>query len=542
MRLKSATIKDFRRFKHLTVQGIPEKVRLIMLAGPNGCGKSCFFDALNTWYNWKTAKNRSWEMDYHGKVGSPSRSNFTNDVNLEFYRSPPKELKKILYVRSAYRNDPEFQIQRLNRAGDLLSENRVLRMIDNDAAVARNFRRLASQVFDDIFDPEDGSVTLAQFTEQLIGDIKTSFSKLFPNVELNSLGNPLEDGTFRFTKGSSRGFPFKNLSGGEKAVFDLILDLVVSKRAYDNTIFCIDEPESHMHAQLQADLLSVLYDLIPESCQLLLATHSIGMMRRAKDIESKSPGSVVFLDFGNRNFDQPQTIKPVETPNRAFWERAYRVALGDLAALVSPTQVVICEGEPLTGTQTGNQGFDADCYNCIFEGEFPETKFVSMGSDRQIIGDKRGLAEALRVLIDGLKVIRLIDRDDRTDGKIIEMREEGIRVLPRRNLESYLFDDEVIQALAASVGKVDRTEEIVAEKERIRASKTAAGAPQDNLKPGIQEIYVACKRILGLTQHGNDAKEFARETLAPLIKPGMAVYEELKCTILGDGRADKESS
>ena len=33
MRLKSATIKDFRRFKHLTVQGIPEKVRLIMLAG-----------------------------------------------------------------------------------------------------------------------------------------------------------------------------------------------------------------------------------------------------------------------------------------------------------------------------------------------------------------------------------------------------------------------------------------------------------------------------------------------------------------------------
>ena len=34
-----------------------------------------------------------------------------------------------------------------------------------------------------------------------------------------------------------------------------------------------------------------------------------------------------------------------------------------------------------------------------------------MGSDRQIIGDKQGLAEALRVLIDGLKVVRLIDRE-----------------------------------------------------------------------------------------------------------------------------------
>ena len=44
-------------------------------------------------------------------------------------------------------------------------------------------------------------------------------------------------------------------------------------------------------------------------------------------------------------------------------------------------------------------------------------------------------------------------------------------------------------------------------------------------------MYVACKKILGLTQYGNDAKEFARETLAPLIKPGMAVYEELKSDI-----------
>ena len=533
MKFKSATIKNFRRFTDLTVLGIPQKARLIMLAGPNGCGKSCFFDALHTWYSWTTAKHQLWEMDYHGKAGSPHRDQWRNDVKLEFHEPLPQEKKKILYVRSAYRNDPEFQIRHLNRAGDPLSEHHVSRMIDNDAAVARNFRRLASQVFDDIFEPEDGSVTLDQFTEQLIGDIRTAFSKLFPNVELNSLGNPLEDGTFRFTKGTSRGFQFKNLSGGEKAAFDLILDLVVSKRAYDNTIFCIDEPESHMHARLQADLLSVLYDLIPENCQLLLATHSIGMMRRARDIEAKNPGSVVFLDFENYDFDQPQTIEPVKNPNRAFWERAYKVALGDLAALVAPSQVVICEGEPLASRPVGNHSHDAKCYERIFEDEFPETKFVSMGSDRQIIGDKRGLAEALRVLIGGLKVVRLIDRDDRTDGKISELRKEGVRVLSRRNLESYLFDGEVIQALSTSVGKADKTEELLAEKNRIHAAKIGIGSSQDDLKPGSHDIYIACNKILGLNQYGNDAKEFARETLAPLIKPGMAVYEELKSDVFG---------
>jgi len=43
-------------------------------------------------------------------------------------------------------------------------------------------------------------------------------SRIFPGFSLNGLGNPLTNGTFRFDKGTSRGFLYKNLSGGEKAV------------------------------------------------------------------------------------------------------------------------------------------------------------------------------------------------------------------------------------------------------------------------------------------------------------------------------------
>ena len=68
-------------------------------------------------------------------------------------------------------------------------------------------------------------------------------------------------------------------------------------------------------------------------------------MRRARDIEAENPGSVVFLDFGDRDFDKSQTIEPIK-PNRKFWKRAYDVALDDLAALVAPKQVIICEGSP----------------------------------------------------------------------------------------------------------------------------------------------------------------------------------------------------
>ncbi len=540
MRLRTVTIRDFKRFTDLTIQNIPESTQLIVLAGPNGCGKSSFFDAFRIWYENSLRRNFSrndfsrrgvpWEQEYHRKAGIPFRfleNPRGDDVYLEFHDYLPqhdyfkeREWRKVLYLRSAYRNDPEFQIQNLTRVGSPFEDIHVNRMIDNDAAVARNFQRLASRALEDVFDPEDGSMTLDRFRELIIGDIGDAFSKLFPDIGLDGLGNPLEDGTFRFTKGTSKGFSFKNLSSGEKSAFDLILDLVAARRAYDDTVFCIDEPESHMNARLQAELLSVLYNLIPEKCQLILATHSIGMMRRAQDIEKENPGSVAFLDFGDRDFDEPQTIEPT-VPDRAFWNRAYDVALDDLAALVAPRRVVICEGEPRTNRSTHNHSLDADCYNQIFEREFPETRFVSMGSDRQIVGDQRGLAEALRLLIGGLDVVRLIDRDDRTDNEIADLAKEGVRVLSRRNLESYLFDDEVLSALAVSVDKGNMTGALLAEKRSICAARP--DAPADDLKPASGEIYVACKKILNLTQCGNDAKTFMRDTLAPLVEPGMAI-------------------
>ena len=535
MRFKSATIKDFKRFTHLTVQEIPETARLIMLAGPNGCGKSSFYDALHIWHRLMSLRPLRWDEDYFRKTGSyvQVQHQRPEDIQVNFYDREPatvEEKKKLFYFRSAYRNDPEFQIEQLRRVGDPLDENRINRMIENDAAVGKNFQRLVSQSLEDVFDPKDGSVTLEQFKEQVIGGIRTDFSMLFPKVELNSLGNPLEDGTFRFTKGTSKGFSFKNLSGGEKAAFDLILDLVVAKRTYDNTIFCIDEPESHMHAHLQAKLLSVLYSLMPKDCQLMLATHSIGMMRRARDIEAEKPGSVVFLDFGERDFDQPQVIEPT-VPGRAFWHNAYGVALDDLSTLVAPERVVICEGEPKTWNSASNYSHDARCYERIFETEFPETQFVPGGNASEVAEDKRGIAYALGVLTQGVEVVKLIDRDARSPEEVAELREDGVRVLSRRNLESYLFDDEVLRALSVSVHKEDKAEALLARKEDIRVARPD-DAP-DDLKPASGEIYVACQKMLDLADPGSDVKMFMRDKLAPLIKLEMKVYEELKRDIFG---------
>ena len=528
MKLEKITVKDFRRFSDLTIQGLPATARLLILCGPNGSGKSSFFDALNTWHGWTSRKSPSWSDDYHAKTGSRQQSGWQNQVQVEVQDQLPNPLKKALYVRSAYRNDPEFQISHLERQGDPLDQTAVARMINNDAAVSRNYTRLASRGLIDLW--KGGQRTFDDYLSETIGDIHEPMSRLFPDLILESLGDPLEDGTFHFTKGHSNGFAFMNLSGGEKAAFDLILDLIVARRDYDETVYCIDEPESHLHSRLQATLLNVLFDLIPKNSQLILATHSIGMMRSASEIERDYPGQVVFLDFGGRDFDEPQVIEPAKT-DRRFWKSIYRVALGDLSQLVAPNRVVICEGTPASVPPAKNQSFDALCYSTIFEEEFPETEFISMGNDREVIGDKRGLAEALQTLMTAVTVVPLVDRDNRSPEEVRELVDSGVRVLSRRNIECFLFDDEVLRELVAKHGLAPDPEPLLDVKESFVANLPDGG--QENLKKVRGSLYNECKNWIVSDKHRNGVQQFMRLTLAPLIKPGMLVYEELKKDIFG---------
>lgn len=260
-----------------------------------------------------------------------------------------------------------------------------------------------------------------------------------------------------------------------------------------------------MNTRLQGALLEELYQLATGNSQIWLVTHSIGMMRRARDLERTNPGTVFFMDFGGKDFDQSQTLTPI-VPNRAFWKRALNVALDDLSALVAPKQVIICEGAPNVPGSGKNAGMDAKCYDRIFEGEFPDTRFLSAGDARSVETDRLALMEAIKALVDGAKVIRVVDRDDRSAEEILELAQAGVKVLSRRNLESYLLDDEVLRALCISIGKEEEADALIAYKETAVSNAVARGAAADNLKAAAGEIYNAAKTRMQLVGCGNDAK------------------------------------
>ncbi len=415
----------------------------------------------------------------------------------------------------------------LTRQGEILDQISLQRLIDQDPTVRTNYVRLASQAMVDVFINEAESTTMGQFREKLIGEVREPLRRLFPDLTFVGVGNPLAQGTFQFDKGSSKGFDYKNLSGGEKAAFDLILDLVVKRKSYPDAVYCIDEPETHMNTRIQGALLGELVDLLPGQSQLWIASHSIGMMRKARELYDNDPSSVAFLDFSGLDFDQPTVITPSK-PTRAFWEGLMNVALDDLATLIAPREVIICEGSPVGPVAGKNAEHDARIYSTIFADDFPDATFISAGSASQVSGDFLGLATALPKVASGMRVRRLIDRDDHAPSDVAVYRKEGITVLGRRHLEAYVFDDEVLTALCNSVGKTGDTPAVLAAKQKAIADSVGRGNPPDDIKSAAGTIYTETKRILSLTQAGNDKGSFARNTLAPLIRPGLAVYAALK--------------
>ena len=307
------------------------------------------------------------------------------------------------------------------------------------------------------------------------------------------------------------------------------MDLVIQSTYYKNAIYCIDEPEAHMHTQLQGKVLRELLKLISNDSQLWISTHSIGMLKEAEEIEKQFEGTVVFLDFGDKDFDMEQVIKPKRI-DKILMNKFYELALGDFSKLILPNIVDFCEGTSGGGHR---KNFDKTIYSTIFEEEYPRALFISGGSCEDIKNIERNHGEIITNLLKNVKIIKIIDRDDLSSNEVEELKNEGIKVLTKRNLESYLLDDEVIYQLCKKYGKIDNYNNCIEIKNEEIQKSIARNNPLDDYKSARGSIYTRLKTELQLTQCGNNADAFIRDTLAPLITKDMEVYKLLKAEIFG---------
>jgi hypothetical protein len=531
MHISRVHIRAFKRFHDLTIE-IPGTPRLVIMCGPNGIGKSSVIDALRLWHGGHgSPEGWAFEELYHRKTGEDHIS-VGELVSVTFAEPTATDPRKLIYARSAYRHEPDFQTSSVSRRGEVFGAPRANRMIDPETKVSDNYQRLVSATLDEIYSGRYDADSVGSLRDRHIGRIRDVMLKLFPDLELMGPGDPVGGGTFLFSKNGRPEFHYKNLSGGEKAAFDLVLDLTIKTLAYDDTIVAIDEPELHMNSRLQAALLDQLLALIPPSGQLWLATHSIGMMRRAHELWMASPDDVAFLDFEGNDFDAPVAIAPTR-PNRDFWARVLSVALGDMAGLVAPDHVVMCEGRVASAINPARAEFDARCYRRIFRSELPLVDFVSVGNSADVANDRLEIGRTIQAVVSGTRVTRVVDRDLRTAQEIQDLQATGTRVLSRRHIEAYLLDDEVLAAFCASLGRPSDTAATIAIRDAALAESVSRGHDVDDLKSAAPQFYANVRRSLSITSPGSTVEAFLADILAELLQPGMAAYDQLKRDIFG---------
>ena len=122
----------------------------------------------------------------------------------------------------------------------------------------------------------------------------------------------------------------------------------------------------------------------------------------------------------------------------------------------------------------------------------------------------------------------MIDRDDRSDEEIKDAEKNGIKVLGRRHIESYLLDDEVLVKWCKSVRPDLAADEVLKIKAESLAASVSRGNPKDDIKSAANDICTKIKNLLGAMRCGNNGEAIMRDTLAPLITSDMEIYQELK--------------
>ena len=596
MKIKSIKLKDFKRFTDLKIEGIPEKAKLVVMIGPNGCGKSSVFDALNCYtYIIKNNAypsgdivihpiNLSSMTDYYLKNGNPapffptsvedflsmgptsyslaflkgvisratkvSKAVLADCVNVvPHHEQETKEGKLRVHTRSSLRNylhplhSDLFSTHSAEKLRLKLSKPPTEK--EEDHTFGLNYWTLFvhkmthDSELKDMFGhynpkprpkpPQE----LKQHAEMVLDSKKEiveetihAIAQLFTNPVSKLI---LEKALYpcllfddpKLLQFDETAPSFTNLSLGEIAMFDLILDIVIKRVIDDEIIICIDEPELHIHTKLQGQLLEVLYNLIPEKFQLWIATHSAGMMRKAQDLWREYPDSVVFLDFGGHDFDKPVKLTPV-TPDPDFWARTYEVVLGDLAELVVTGRTVFCEGEE----------FDEECYRNIFKDTYPEVCFVSLGARGNVEKSVTAANLAIEKIVKSARVMGIVDRDKATCGEIKRNAKKGIRTLSRKTIESYLLDDEVLTKLCEDYGASDKINDLLTAKQD--ALNKHGLKLSDNLKPIVQQVHGAAQKVLESANLGNTRESFMMDMLASRIQPGMQVYDQLEKDIFGE--------
>lgn len=535
MKVSKVTIKDFKRFKDLTLDLGENPAKIIALVGTNGCGKSSVLDAF-------IACGR----DFGGRIGDFStpgifyRTDNTNvrqlisidyldndgntidNNNLYFNHEFYKNNREVIFsFRSPYRYNTELNITEIKATNPIeKNSDGASCSLNLDSKVENNYRRLLG-FYNQVMEEEDIKPSEARI--KVIGLLNQSIRNCL-DLEIVNLGNvERNNGTLSFKKSDSDiTFSFDSLSAGEKEVVDILLDLFLRRKKYENSIFLLDEPELHINTAVQRKLIIEIDKLIGDGGQIWIATHSIGFLRAFQE-ELSGKCQVIHFEDNMRFASETITLTPIAN-NRTTWKSIFSTALDDLTGLIAPNRIIYCEGRDEPRQDGSERGLDAQVLNNIFNAEYPDTVFVSSGGNTELDQRSEIALAILGKVFPDMEILVFKDRD-MASGKLVseENRKEYLvnqgtrfRVMKRWEIENYLFDEEVLR-------KYCEVNEKIFDETKYQQNFT------DLINSDVKSQFSLIKSICSIPTSINPDK--FKINLSKLITSDMRVYQELKSCI-----------
>jgi energy-coupling factor transporter ATP-binding protein EcfA2 len=333
MKLRHASIRNFKGVRRLDLDLEPQARHVTCLLGDNGSGKTTVLQAIALLLSLATRRTRDpASFNWHGflpeRVDSLGPSSVELDVEFEpeeleamatlfqqWYDSLPGEWRQSHTivppgasprVTLAYQSGKLSSPQGWSGVNQFLGRYYIKALMKTDSSVRLRFRsvgdvfwfdqyrNLGSALTQDDQAVESWQAGVTQYREFLvvnwayhmskqrggkdyIPDLERLFSRIFERTKFvgvrpREMGRTsgVEDSYFLLER-DGKEFDVAEMSSGEQAVFPLIYEFVRLEIA--RSIVLIDELELHLHPPQQQALLAALPKLGPD-CQFMISSHS----------------------------------------------------------------------------------------------------------------------------------------------------------------------------------------------------------------------------------------------------------------------------